>query len=283
MGSTSPQIAGLLEVPKGGPGRFTGKVAVVTGANDRGIGGAIAERLADEGAAVMMLAPQEPPRLTKRLRRKGARFGWSACDVTDSAQVRLGMDACLREFGGIDVVVNNAGTEQTQPLADSTDEQWERLIEVNLNGAARVTRAALAHLSDGGVVVNIASVLGLAGCSGCTAYSASKAGLIGMTQSLAWELAPRGIRCVCVAPGMVHTPMVHRHVDQLDERARRQIEACHPLGVGMPQDVAAAVAFLASGDARWITGITLPLGWTNSFPLPTEKFNAPAAEVRRAA
>jgi NAD(P)-dependent dehydrogenase (short-subunit alcohol dehydrogenase family) len=151
-----------------------------------------------------------------------------------------------------------------------SDDEWRALIDINLNGAINVTRAALSYLtSPGGAIVNIASALGLGGCPGFTIYSASKAGLIGFTQSLAWELAPKGIRVVAVAPGLVHTPMIHKHVSQLTPEIWAKIEACHPLGMGRPDDVAAAVAFLASSDARWITGITLPLGWAYHYPLPT--------------
>jgi 3-oxoacyl-[acyl-carrier protein] reductase len=123
--------------------------------------------------------------------------------------------------------------------------------------------------APGGVIVNIASALALGGCAGFAVYSASKAGLVGFTQSLAWELAPKGIRVVGLAPGLVHTPMVHKHIAHLTPEVWAQVEACHPLGIGRPDDVAAAVAFLASSDARWITGVTLPLGWAPHYPLPT--------------
>jgi NAD(P)-dependent dehydrogenase (short-subunit alcohol dehydrogenase family) len=131
------------------------------------------------------------------------------------------------------------------------------------------------------VIVNIASALGIAGCSTFAAYSASKAGLIGMTQSVAAELAPRGIRAVCVAPALVHTPMLHRHIDSQTPEIMKQIEASHPLGVGTAHDVAAAVAFLASHEARWITGVTLPLGWLPAFPLPSEPFQQPRGVAAR--
>jgi NAD(P)-dependent dehydrogenase (short-subunit alcohol dehydrogenase family) len=194
--------------------------------------------------------------------------------VTKAGDINRAVDDCMEEFGKIDIVVNNAGVELARSLEDFTADQWRKLLDVNLNGAIAVTKAALPYLSaPGGVVVNIASALGLAGCAGFSVYSASKAGLIGFTQSLAWELAPKGIRVVAVAPGLVHTPMIHKHIDQLTPevwaQVEAQVEACHPLGMGLPDDVAAAVAFLASGDARWITGITLPLGWAYHYPLPT--------------
>ena len=96
--------------------------------------------------------------------------------------------------------------------------------------------------------------------------------MIGFTQSLAWELAPRKIRVVAVAPGLVDTPMTHKHIEHLTPESWKQIQACHPLGVGSPHDVASAVAFLASSDARWITGVTLPLGYAAAYPLPTGVF-----------
>jgi NAD(P)-dependent dehydrogenase (short-subunit alcohol dehydrogenase family) len=256
--------------PNSSTGRFAGKVALITGAGDRGIGGEIAVRLASEGAAIATISRTEPVRLIRKLRRLNQGAVYTQGDVTKAEDVARAIDQCLDEFGKIDVVVNNAGVEQAQTLEKFADDQWRALLDVNLSGAIAVSKAALPHLAQpGGVIVNIASVMGLAGCAGFSIYSASKAGLIGFTQSLAWELAPQGIRVVAVAPGLVHTPMVHKHAEKLTPQVSQQIEACHPLGMGRPDDVAAAVAFLASSDARWITGITLPLGWTQHYPLPT--------------
>ena len=253
-----------------GPQRFAGRVALVTGASDRGIGGEIAVRLASEGAAVALVSRREPARLLKKLNRLKQGAVHTAGDVTKPDDIARAIDDCLGEFGKLDVVVNNAGVEMASPLEKFSNERWRALVEVNLNGAIAVSKAALPHLTEpGGVIVNIASALGIGGCSGFSVYSATKAGMIGFTQSLAWELAPRGIRVVAVAPGLVHTPMVHKHIDKLTPEVWQQIEACHPLGMGRPDDVAAAVAFLASSDARWITGITLPLGWAQHYPLPT--------------
>jgi len=262
--------------PPDAAGRFEGQVALITGASDRGIGGEIAVRLASEGAAVAMISRREPLRLLRKLGRYGQGAVHTVGDITKGEDIARLIDDCMDEFGKIDVVVNNAGVELARPLDKFSDEQWRDLLEVNLNGAIAVTKAALPHLiQPGGVIVNITSALGLAGCPGFAVYSASKAGLIGFTQSLAWELAPQGIRVVSVAPGLVHTPMVHKHIDRLTPDVWRQIEACHPLGMGRPADVAAAVAFLASSEARWITGVTLPLGWAQHYALPTGAMMSP--------
>jgi 3-oxoacyl-[acyl-carrier protein] reductase len=251
-------------------GRFAGKVVLVTGASDRGIGGAIAELLAEEQAELVLVSRQQPARLIKKLHRLGTRAAWLACDITQPHEVHAAVAETRAQFGRLDVLVNNAGVEVACNLESFPADQWRNVLDVNLVGAIEVTQAALPDLLDSrGVVVNIASALALGGCPGYSIYSASKAGLMGLTQSLAWELAPRGVRVVGVAPGLVLTPMVHKHRAQLNPQTLEQIEACHPLGVGLPRDVAAAVAFLASDDARWITGITLPLGWAQHYPLPS--------------
>ena len=254
-------------------GRFAGKVALITGASERGIGAAIAERLVSEGAAVSLASRTQPRRLLKRLSRWPHGAAWQACDVRQRSDVRGAVDHCMENFGQIDVLVNNAGLEVASPIDDLQETDWQELLDVNLAGVVRMTQAALPYLTaPDGVIVNISSALALGGCAGFSVYSASKAGLIGLTQSLACELAPRGIRVVCVAPALVHTPMIHKHAGHFTPEVQKKIDASHPLGMGMPHDVAAAVAFLASSEARWITGITLPLGWTSALPLPVDQF-----------
>ncbi len=254
-------------------GRFAGQVVAVTGVNDRGIGGAIAERLAEEGASLAILWHERPRRLLKRLAKQNADFVEINCDVTQQDSVNTAIQQCVDQYGRLDTLINNAGVEHSGSLEETSDDDWQRVIDVNLTGAMRVIRTALPHLVDGtGAIVNLASVLGIAGCGGFPAYSATKAGIIGLTQSLAMELAPRGIRAVCVAPALVHTPMIHKYVASMTQSTQEQVQQAHPLGVGTPQDVASAVAFIASREARWITGITLPLGWAAAFPLPMQHF-----------
>jgi len=256
---------------KAGARRFEGSVALITGASDRGFGGAIAERLAREGAALALTDLERPERLLARLERHGATVRWVPGDVTDRGSVERFIAAFVDAFGRLDVVVNNAGVSRFAPFDSLSDEAWDETFDVNVRGPARVIRAALPHLTaPGGVIVNIASALGMSACPGNTLYGASKAALIAMTNSLALELAPRKIRAVCVAPAIAHTPMLHQFAQNMTKEAWQQVEACHPLGTGSRHDVADAVAFLASRDAGWITGSTLPLGWTQSWPLPLD-------------
>ncbi|MEK6247155.1 MAG: SDR family oxidoreductase [Planctomycetales bacterium] len=249
--------------------RFQDKVCVITGPSAHGIGGAVAMRLAEEGAAVALLGRDKPSELIDRLEAAEANVYWKDCDVTSSNQVLEATKSCAQHFGTIDVLVNNAGIEVASSFEDMAEQQWQEVMEVNLLGVLRVSQAMVSHLQKSkGVIVNISSATAYAGTLGLAVYGASKAGVNGLTQSLAAEYADRKIRVVGVAPALVRTPMIAPYVNNVTSADWEQIQRCHPLGIGLPDDVAAAVAFLASADARWISGVTLPLGWMPAWNMP---------------
>lgn len=231
--------------------RFEGKAALVTGAA-HGIGRGIAERLASEGAKVA-LADLD---LAAAEERAGELSGVAVrCDVTDDEDVRTAIATAVERLGGLDVLVNNAGQGQGVPFDKGDDAHWRQQLDLNLFGAVRCTRAALPHLLRGkGNVVSIGSINGIA-AFGDIAYSTAKAGLQNLAKNLTAEYGPRGLRFNVVAPGTIRT----RNWDGRDGQLR-DIAAGLPLRrVGEPADIAAAVAFLASDDASWISGITLPV------------------------
>ncbi|MFF7730659.1 SDR family NAD(P)-dependent oxidoreductase [Streptomyces sp. NPDC008001] len=241
--------------------RFDGYSVLVTGAG-RGIGAATARRLAAEGARVLVtdLDGDRAARCAARLREDGLAAEAHVCDVGDRAAVEAAVAYAVERFGGLDVLVNNAYSFHADPplVEDVTDDAWSRDLDITLTGAFRCVRAAVPHLAAApdrrGAVVSIGSVNGEQDY-GNHAYSAAKAGLAGLTRTLAGQCAPRGVRVNLVAPGTVRTPGWDGRPGAL-ERAAEQ----YPLGrVGEPEDIAAAVAFLASRDAAWITGVTLPV------------------------
>ncbi|MEW2514340.1 SDR family NAD(P)-dependent oxidoreductase [Streptomyces sp. NPDC046870] len=239
------------------PTRFAGHGVLVTG-GARGIGAAVARRLAEEGGRVLVTDRDLPEaeRTASALRRQGLAAEAFACDVADRAAVEAAVSRAVTAFGSLDVLVNSAAhcTADTALFEDDPEEVWARDLDITLTGAYRCCRAALPHLaaSGRGAIVSIGSVNG-AQDFGNHGYSAAKAGLGSLTRTLAGHAAPRGVRVNLVVPGTVRTSAWEGREDELDA-----VRPLYPLGrVGEPEDVAAAVAFLASRDAAWITGTSL--------------------------
>ena len=238
--------------------RFENQTAIVTGAG-RGIGHAIAMRLASEGARVACVSRTDENAKRTADELNGARADSAkayAVDVADHVAVQKVGAQILEDFGKIDILVNNAGVIRDGLTMRMSIEDWDTVINTNLRGpfnfAQAIVRAMIKQRS--GRIINISSVIGLIDNAGQTNYAASKAGLIGLTKSLARELASRNITVNAVAPGFIVTDMT----DAVPEEARELIKGKIPLGKpGQPEDVASAVAFLASAEASYITGQVL--------------------------
>jgi len=234
--------------------RFEGRVVLVTAAA-QGIGAAVARRLADEGASVVLTDLQEG-KVEEVAAEIGERAVGLRVDVTNREDVDAAVTSAVERFGRLDVVVNNAGgCIVTSVPEDATAEEWHQQLDLTLVGASRCIQAALPHLvKTRGNVVTISSVNGIA-AFGNIEYSAAKAGQIAMTVNYAARYGGMGVRFNIVAPGTIRTPNWDNSPETLEEFSKM-----YPLGrVGEPEDIAAAVAFLASDDASWITGHTLPV------------------------
>lgn len=230
---------------------LSGKVALVTGAT-RGIGRAIAERLLKEGALVIVTGRDQE--LLRVWQEKGVAA--RSLDVAQARDVQLLIAFILEEYGRLDIVVNNAGTTRDGLLIRLSDEDWERVLAVNLNGVFYVCRAALRPMlkQRQGKIVNISSVVGVAGNAGQTNYAASKAGVIGFSKALAKEAASRNVLVNVVAPGYIDTEMTRR----LTPQQKADLKDLIPLKrTGTVDDVAALVTFLVSDQNQYITGQTI--------------------------
>jgi len=230
---------------------LAGRVALVTGST-RGIGRAIAESLAGAGARVAVVG-RDAARAAETAASISPEARGYGCDVGDVAAVSGLVEAVERDFGALDILVNNAGLNRDNLLMRLRDEDWDAVLNANLRGAFVAMRAATRGMMKRrwGRIINIASVVGVVGNKGQANYAASKAGLIGLTKSVAKELASRNILANVVAPGFIETDMTHAMTDEAKKTLFTQI----PLErLGTPADVASLVTFLASNQASYITG-----------------------------
>ena len=235
---------------------LSGKCALVTGASG-GIGAAVARVLHGAGAVVTLSGTRLEP-LQALAEDLGERAFVAACDLTDLASVEALPKTAAELMGSVDILVNNAGITRDGLMMRMSDDDWLAVIQVNLTSTFRLSRAVLRGMMKArwGRIVNITSVVAQSGNPGQANYAAAKAGVVGLSKSLAQEVGSRGITVNCVAPGLVATPMT----DKLNDEQRARILAAVPLGrMGTPHEIAAAVLYLASVEASYVTGATLDI------------------------
>ena len=237
---------------------LAGKVALVTGAS-RGIGKAIACKLAREGAKVIINyngSKEKAEAVKSEIEAAGGQAEVYQCDVSDYTACETFIQTVIKEEGSLYILVNNAGITKDGLLMKMSEEDFDKVLDTNLKGAFNTIRFASRQMlrQKGGRIINMSSVVGVSGNAGQANYAASKAGVIGLTKAAARELASRGITVNAIAPGFIETDMT----DVLSDKVKEASEAQSPLGhFGKPEDVAAAAAFLASEEARYITGQVL--------------------------
>ena len=237
--------------------RLAGKVALITGGGS-GMGRASCRLFAREGARVAVVdrvaeAGEETAGL---IREQGGEAVFVEADVADAAAVERMVAVTVETYGRLDVLFNNAGVEgPSVDLLDYGEDDWARVIAVNLTAVYRAMRAAIPHMisQGGGVILSTASVAGLVGLARSSAYSAAKAGVIGLTRTVALEYGPQGIRANCICPGFVATPMLDRVLGSRDESVLHRLTPLRR--VGTPDDIAQAALYLASDEASYVTGV----------------------------
>lgn len=240
---------------------LSGKVAVVSGAS-KGIGAAVAEKLADNGAAVIVnysASAEQADSLVSRIKARGGKAKAVQADVSKPEEAARLIQAAVAEFGRIDILVNNAGVYEFRPLAQVDEQHFDRMFDLNVKGLLFATRAAGNAFDDrGGSIINISSVASQAALPNTSVYSATKAAVDSLTRTLAAELGPRKILVNSLLPGPVETEGTHAMADW--DNFREFALSRTPLGrIGQPDDVANVALFLASDDAGWITGQVIPV------------------------
>ena len=244
--------------------RLEGKSAIVTGAGS-GIGKATACRFAAEGATVICaeLNRDSNEATVAEIRAAGGRAEAVETDVTRDEDVANLMARSFSAVERVDILINNAGQAVIGTVEEVSSDDWDRQLDVNLKSIYRLSKAIWPHFKTrgGGIILNTASIAGLTGIPGQVSYGVSKAGAVMITKCMALDGAKDNIRVNCGCPGWIPTPMVDYHLSQLDdpEAFQTRIERLHPLGLGEAAHIAAGFVFLASDEARWITGIALPI------------------------
>jgi 3-oxoacyl-[acyl-carrier protein] reductase len=233
---------------------LTGKKALVTGASG-GIGGAIARGLHGMGASVALSGTRVDP-LEALAADLGERAFVTPCNLSDIDAVKALAGQASEAMGGLDILVNNAGITRDNIFMRMSDEEWQQVIDVNLSSTMRLMKSVMRPMMKQrfGRIINITSIVGVTGNAGQVNYAASKAGIIGMTKSYAQEIATRGITANCVAPGFIETAMTADLPDAVKEKMTGNIPAGR---MGTPEEIASAVAYLASNEASYVTGQTL--------------------------
>ncbi|MEM7599303.1 MAG: 3-oxoacyl-[acyl-carrier-protein] reductase [Pseudomonadota bacterium] len=233
---------------------LTGKTALVTGASG-GIGGAIAKALHGAGATVGLSGTRVDP-LEALKSELGERAHLLPCNLGDPDAVDALPKAAIDAMGGLDILVNNAGVTRDQLFMRMSDEEWQTVLDVNLTATMRLCRGVMRPMMKArwGRIINIGSVVGSMGNPGQVNYAASKAGMLGLTKSIAYEVASRGITANAVAPGMIGTAMTDKLTDEQKDKIAAQIPLAR---MGTPEEIAGAVLYLASEEAGYVTGTTL--------------------------
>ena len=237
--------------------RLQNKKALITGAY-RGIGKVIADTFIAEGAEVWGLDYRTPEDLQKRIDDAKGKYHWITADLSELKAIEAIIETGVKESGGFDIVVNNAGITKDNLSFRMSQDEWQKVLDINLSAAFYIARTVGRDMirRRSGSIINMASVVGIHGNGGQANYSASKAGIIGVTKSLAQECASRGVRVNAIAPGFIATDMTAVLPDAVKEKMREQIPFKR---MGEPKDVALAVLFLASDDSSYITGQVLPV------------------------
>jgi NAD(P)-dependent dehydrogenase (short-subunit alcohol dehydrogenase family) len=242
--------------------RLEGRVAIITGASS-GIGKATALLFGREGAKVVVNyshSADEANEVVDSIIKSGGEALAIKADVSKEHEVKSMIEETIKKYGKIDILHNNAGVELQKPITITNEEEWNKVLDINLKGMFHCSKYAISYMKEGGVIVNTASVAGLFGSANLSAYCASKGGVIALTKALALEYAPNKIRVNCICPGAIDTPMLRRFIDASpDPKAtEKQFTSMHPLGrLGQPEDIARAALFLASDSSSFITGHTL--------------------------